>query len=322
VKATLYDVYGPPEVLRLGEVERPVAGANQVLVRVRAAGVDQGVWHLVAGLPYLVRLMFGWRGPRNPVPGSDLAGEVEAVGGNVTRFKPGDAVFGAGVGTFAEYALASEDMLLPKPSVLGFEEAAAVPVSGVTALQGVRDKGEVVAGRRVLILGAGGGVGTFAVQIAKALGAEVTGVCSTAKTELVRSIGADQVIDYTREDVGTGGKTYDVILDIAGRRPLPALRRALVPGGTLVLIGGEGGNRWVGGLDRMVGAFVASPFTRAGLRPMLATMRTADLRFLTDLVETGRLKPVVDRTFPLAEAAHALRYLHEGRPKGKVVLTV
>lgn len=323
MKAIVQDRYGSPDVLQLREIDTPVVGDGEALVRVQAAGVDQGVWHLMAGLPYLVRLAgVGLRAPKNRVPGTDVAGRVEAVGENVTRFRPGDEVFGTCRGSFAEYACARADRLAPKPASLGFEQAAAVPVSGYTALQGVRDRGKVRPGQRVLIIGAGGGVGTFAVQLAKEYGAEVTGVCSTTKTELVRSIGADRVVDYTREDFADGRTRYDVILDIAGNRPLSHLRRALAREGTLVIVGGEGGGRWLGGIDRQLRAHLLSPFVRQKLGTWIATQRTEDLETLGELLEAGKLTPVVDRTFPLSEAAEAIRYLRDGRARGKVVITV
>lgn len=323
MKAIVQDRYGSPDVLQLREIDTPVVGDGEALVRVQAAGVDQGVWHLMAGLPYLVRLAgVGLRAPKNRVPGTDVAGRVEAVGENATRFRPGDEVFGTCRGSFAEYACARADRLAPKPASLGFEQAAAVPVSGYTALQGVRDRGKVRPGQRVLIIGAGGGVGTFAVQLAKEYGAEVTGVCSTTKTELVRSIGADRVVDYTREDFADGRTRYDVILDIAGNRPLSHLRRALAREGTLVIVGGEGGGRWLGGIDRQLRAHLLSPFVRQKLGTWIATQRTEDLETLGELLEAGKLTPVVDRTFPLSEAAEAIRYLRDGRARGKVVITV
>jgi NADPH:quinone reductase-like Zn-dependent oxidoreductase len=266
MKAIVQDTYGPPDVLQLREIDMPTIGGDEVLVRIHAAGVDQGVWHLMAGLPYLIRIAgFGLRAPKNPVRGYDVAGRVEAVGENVTRFQPGDEVFGTCRGSFAEYASAQDDRLAPKPANLSFEQAAAVPISGYAALQAVRDQGKVRPGQRVLIIGAGGGVGTFAVQLAKAYGAEVTGVSSTSKTDLVRSIGADHVIDYTREDFADGRNRYDVILDIAGNRSLSHLRLALAPEGTLVIVGGEGGGRWLGGNDRQLRAQVLSPFVRQKL---------------------------------------------------------
>ena len=321
MKAIVQDRYGSPDVLELREIDRPAVGDRDVLVRVHAAGVDPGVWHLMTGLPYLIRMM-GLHKPPTPVRGSDLAGRVEAVGQDVKRFQPGDEVFGAGNGSFAEYACAREDKLVAKPASLTFEQAAAIPVSALTALQALRDKGEVKPGQKVLILGAAGGVGTYAVQIGKALGAEVTGVCSTTKTDLVRSIGADHAIDYTREDFADGRQRYDVILDTAGLRSLSHLRRALTPEGTLVLVGGEGGGRWLGGLDRHLRALLLSPFVRQKLRPMLAVGRKEDLQFLKELVEAGKLTPVLDRVYPLSEAPEAIRYLARGHARGKVVIAV
>jgi len=323
MKAVVQDRYGSPDVLELRDIEKPEVGDDDVLVRVCAAGVDQGVWHLMAGLPYLVRVMgFGFRAPKNPLRGEDLAGRVEAVGGNVTVFAPGDEVFGTGDGTFAEFALARESHLVRKPPDLSFEQAAAVPTSALTALQGVRDHGGVRAGQRVLVVGAAGGVGSFAVQIAKALGAEVTGVCSTGKVDAVRSIGADHVIDYTQEDFTGSRERWDVILDIAGNRPLSRLRRALALRGTLVIIGGEKGDRWVGGMHRNLGAVALSPFVGQNLRMFIATVRREDLEFLAELIVDGRLTPLVDRSFPLEQVPDAIRYLREGRARGKVVITV
>ena len=323
MKAIVQDTYGSPDVLQLREIDKPVVGEDEVLVRVQAAGVDQGVWHSVAGLPYLFRIAgIGVRAPKNPVPGLDVAGRVEAVGGNVTLFQPGDEVFGTCRGSFAEYASARVDRLGPKPAKLSFEQAAAVPTSGATALQAVRDKGKVRPGQRVLVIGAGGGVGTFAVQLAKAFGAEVAGVCSTTKMELVRSIGADRVIDYTREDFADGRNRYDVILDIAGNRSLSHLRRALAPEGRLVIVGGEGGGKWFGGIDRQLRAQVVSLFVRQKLGTLIATARKEDLEELRGLVEAGRVTPVVDRIFPLSDAPEAIRYLRDGHARGKVVITV
>jgi NADPH:quinone reductase-like Zn-dependent oxidoreductase len=323
MKAVVQDAYGSPDVLELREVDRPAAGDEEVLVRVHAAGVDQGVWHLMAGLPYLMRIAgVGLRAPKHPVRGVDVAGRVEAIGANVTRFQPGDEVFGTCRGSFAEYACARADQLVPKPANLTFEQAASVPVSGCTALQAVRDRGKVRPGQRVLVIGAGGGVGTFAVQLARAFGAEVTGVSSTSKTELVRSIGADHAIDYTREDFADGRNRYDVILDIAGNRSLSHLRRALAPEGTLVIVGGEGGGRWLGGIDRQLRAHVLSPFVRQKLGTWISTQREEDLETLRELIEAGKVTPVVDRTFPLSEVPAAIRYLREGRAHGKVVVTV
>jgi NADPH:quinone reductase-like Zn-dependent oxidoreductase len=322
LKAIVQDRYGSPDVLEPREIDRPVVGDEHVLVRVRAAGVDQGVWHEVAGLPYLFRARIGVRAPKNPVPGHDVAGIIEAVGEKVTGFQPEEEVFGTCRGAFAEYACARADRLAPKPANLSFAQAAAVPTSAATALQALRDKGKVRAGQRVLIIGAGGGVGTFAVQLAKAYGAEVTGVCSTAKTELVRSLGADHVIDYTREDFADGRNRYGSILDIAGNRSLSHLRRALAPEGTLVIVGGEGGGKWFGGIDRQLRAQMLSLFVRQKLGTLIAIARKDDLQVLREFLEAGTVKPVVDRTFPLSEVAEAIRYLREGRARGKVVVTV
>ncbi|HSK58330.1 MAG TPA: NAD(P)-dependent alcohol dehydrogenase [Actinomycetospora sp.] len=323
MKAIVQDVYGTADVLELRDVVTPEVGDDEVLVRVHAAGVDRGVWHLMTGLPYLVRIAgVGLRRPKTKVRGSDVAGTVEAVGTRVTRFRPGDEVMGTCDGSFAEYAAAPEVKLAPKPAGLTFEQAAAVPVSGSTALQAVRDQGRIHDGDRVLILGASGGVGTFAVQLAKAFGGEVTGVCSTAKVDLVRSLGADDVVDYTRDDPTDRRRCYDLILDIGGNRPVPRLRRALTDRGTLVIVGGEGGGRWFGGLQRPARALVTSPFVRQRLRTFVAREHYEQLLVLTELVNAGRLTPVVDRTYPLSEAPEAIRYLESGHARGKVVVSV
>jgi NADPH:quinone reductase-like Zn-dependent oxidoreductase len=323
MKAIVQDTYGSPDVLQLREIDKPAIGDDEVLVRVRAAGVDQGVWHMMAGLPYLIRIAgFGLRAPKNPVRGYDVAGRVEATGESVTRFQPGDEVFGTCRGAFAEYACAQVNRLAPKPANVSFEQAAAVPISGYAALQAVRDQGRVQSGQRVLIIGAGGGVGTFAVQIAKAFGAEVTGVVSTTKADLVQALGADHVIDYTREDFADGRRRYDVILDIAGNRSLSHLRRALAREGTLVIVGGEGGGKWFGGIDRQLRAQLLSPFVRQKLGTWISKERKEDLDALGELLEAGKVKPVVDRTFPLSEVPDAIRYLRAGRARGKVVITV
>jgi NADPH:quinone reductase-like Zn-dependent oxidoreductase len=324
MKAIVQDEYGPPEALSLREIDRPAVGEGDVLVRVHAAGLDQGVWHLMAGMPYMVRLMgFGLRAPKTPVLGSDVAGTVEAVGRRVTRFAPGDEVFGTGVGTFAEYTLAREDKLAHRPASVGFEQAAAVPVSGSTALQALRDVGRVRAGQDVLVTGAGGGVGTFAVQLAKALGVRVTGVCSAAKAELVRSLGADAVIDYTREDFTESPRRYDVIVDTAGNRSLIHLRRALVSEGVLAIVGGEWGNRWTGGFGRQIlRAPVLSLFVGQRLRPVMAKERSSDLDVLRGHIEAGGVTPAVDRTYPLADVPDAVRYMRSGAVRGKVVISV
>lgn len=322
MKAMTRESYGPASVLHLDDIDVPVVGDDGVLVRVRAAGVGPDVWHLMTGRPYLFRMMgIGLRRPRDPVVGSDVAGTVEAVGKNVTRFQPGDEVFGVCDGALAEYASARADKLAPKPANLTFEEAAAVPVSACAALHGLRDAGGVREGQRVLVVGASGGVGTFAVQIAKAFGAEVTGVCSEAKADLVRSIGADHVIDYTREDFTDGTQRYDLILDTAGRRPLLHLRRALTPRGTLVIVGGEGGGRWLAGFQRMVlWAPLLSLFVGQRLRGLMSSESREDLLFLKDLIEAGKVTPVISKTYPLNEAPKALGDAEEGHGLGKKVI--
>src|SRR5919205_1001744 len=321
MRAVVRDAYGSVDVLRLAEVDTPVAGDGEVLVRVHAAGVDQGVWHLMVGMPYVMRLAgFGLRAPKNPLLGYDVAGRVEAVGANASAFQPGDEVFGTCRGSFAEYAVARADRLAAKPGNVSFEQAAATPISGYAALQAVREHGKVEAGQHVLVIGAGGGVGTFAVQIAKADGAEVTGVCSTAKTEFVRSIGADHVIDYTKEEITDDGNRYDVILDIAGNRPLSQLRHALTPQGTLVIVGAEDAGNWLG-IRRQLRAAALSPFVRQKLGFYISKERRQDLEELRKLVEAGAIRPVVDRTFPLDEVPKAIGYLRDGHARGKIVIT-
>jgi NADPH:quinone reductase-like Zn-dependent oxidoreductase len=322
MRAIVQDVYGSAEVLHLAQVPRPVPAEHEVLVRVRAAGLDRGVWHLTRGLPYLARLAFGLRKPNNPIPGMDLAGIVIAAGPSVTRFAVGDEVFGSGRGSFAEYAVARESQLAPKPANLTFEQAAAVPVSAVTAWQGLRDAGRIEPGQKVLVIGASGGVGSFAVQLAKAFGAHVTGVASTAKLDAVRSLGADHVIDYTREDFADGASRYDLILDIAGNPSLARLRRALSPAGTAVITGGEEGGNLTGGMNRQLGALLLSPFVGQRLTMFTGKVRSADLEVLTGLIEAEKVKPSIDRTFPLAEVPDALRYLEAGKVCGKVVITI
>jgi NADPH:quinone reductase-like Zn-dependent oxidoreductase len=318
VKAIVQDRYGSPDVLEFRDVDRPLPGRGEVLVRVHAAGVDAGVGHLTTGKPYLLRLLgFGLRGPKQPVRGLDFAGTVEEVGDGVTRVRPGDEVFGVCEGAFAEHAVAKADLVAAKPARLSFEQAAAVLVSGGTALQAVRDVGRVRPGQRVLVIGAAGGVGSFAVQLAKAFGADVTGVCSTAKTDLVRTLGAEHVVDYTREDFAA--RRYDLIVDTAGLRSLTDLRRALTPRGTLVIAGGEGG-KWLGGIQRVFRAALLNPFVRQRLCGLVARVRAADLEDLRELVEAGQLTPALDRTYPLADATAALGHLHAGRAAGKVVL--
>jgi NADPH:quinone reductase-like Zn-dependent oxidoreductase len=323
MKAIVRDKYGSPDVLELKDIDKPEIGDDEVLVRVHAAGVGRDVWHVMTGLPYPIRLAgYGLRAPKNPVIGSDVAGVVEAVGKNVTRFRPGDEVFGVGKGAFAEYAGALEDKLAPKPANLTFEQAAVLAISGSTALQGLRDHGKVRPGQEVLVIGASGGVGTFAVQIAKAFGAHVTGVCSTTKVEMVRSIGADRVIDYTREDFAEGEQRYDLILDIGGNSTLARLRRTLAPEGTLVITGGEGGGRMFGGIDRQLRAMMLSPFVGQELGTFVNKENHEDLIVLKELIESGKVTPVIDRTYPLSEVPEAIRYLEEGHAQGKVVITV
>jgi NADPH:quinone reductase-like Zn-dependent oxidoreductase len=323
VKAIAQDSYGSTDVLELRDIDKPEIANDEVLVRVRAAGVDRGVWHLMTGLAYPIRLAgYGLRRPKNPVRGRELAGRVEAVGKDVTRFRPGDEVMGIGEGSFAEYAPAREDKLAAKPANLTFEQAAAVPISASTALQALRDHGHVQSGQKVLVIGASGGVGTYAVQLAKAFGAEVTGVCSTAKVDVVRSIGADHVIDYTREDFADGRHHYDLILDIGGNSSLSRLRRALTPHGTLVLVGGEGGGRWLGGLDRQLRALLLSRFVGQKLRWFISREDYQHLMLLKDLIEAGKITPVIDRTYPLVDAPQAIRYLEQGQAIGKIVITV
>ncbi|MFJ5692783.1 NAD(P)-dependent alcohol dehydrogenase [Arthrobacter sp. NPDC093125] len=321
MRAIVRETYGGPEVMRLEQVPRSAAVKGEdVLVRVRAAGVDRGVWHMMTGLPYLGRLAFGIRKPKDRVLGLDLAGIVEAVGPDVTRFAVGDAVYGSGRGSFAEYAAAPETKLAAKPQTLSFEQAAAVPVSAVTALQGLR-AGKVREGQKVLVTGASGGVGSYAVQLAKAYGAHVTGVCSTGKVGFVRTLGADHVIDYTREDFADAGP-YDLILDIAGNPPISHLRRALTPTGTAVITGGEGGGKLTGGLHRQLGALALSPFISQRLTTFLGLVRAAELQDLTPLIEAGKIAPALDRTFTLTEAQDAIRYLENGQVSGKIALTI
>ncbi len=322
MKAMVQDTYGSAEVLRMADVDRPEPGAGEVLVRVRAVGVDQGVWHLMAGEPYLVRLVCGLRAPRARVRGAEMSGTVAAVGAGVTGFAPGAEVFGSCDGAFAEYVCGPADRFAPKPAGLSFEQAAALPISGATAIKALREVGKLAPGQRVLVIGAGGGVGTYAVQLAKAWGAHVTGVCSTSKVDLVRSIGADEVVDYTREDFADRPERYDLIVDTAGNRTLAHLRRALTPRGTAALVGGENHGRWVGSLKRTLRATLLSPFVRHRLVGVISLHRNEDLVLLSELVAAGKLKPVVERSFPLAEAADAVRHLEAGRARGKVVLTV
>jgi NADPH:quinone reductase-like Zn-dependent oxidoreductase len=325
MKAIVQDAYGTEDVLEYRDIDRPAPKDDEVLVRVRAAGLDRGVWHVMTGLPYLVRVVVPTMGlgrPKVPVRGMDLAGQVEAVGGRVTRFRPGDAVFGWTDGSYVECASVPEDQLAPLPADLGFEQAAAVPISGLAALQGLRDVGEIQAGQKVLVVGAAGGVGSFAVQLAKAFGAHVTGVGSTTQLDLIRSLGADQVVDYTRDDVTDGSRHWDLILDTAGHRSLSQLRRALTPRGTLVIVGSEVRGRWMGGFDRNLRAVALSRLVGQRLRMLSSTPRQDDLQTLRELIEAGKVTPVVDRTFPLPETPAAIRHLLRGHGRGKIVITV
>jgi NADPH:quinone reductase-like Zn-dependent oxidoreductase len=321
MQAILHSRYGPPDALELKDIDQPVVTDDQVLVRVHAAAVGKGDWLTVQGLPYVARLRYGLPNPKHPVPGFDVAGRIEAVGPNVTQLQPGDAVFGWCEGSFAEYASVPEGQLALKPANLSFEQAAAVPISGFAALQALRDTGGVQPGQQVVVIGASGGVGSFAVQIAKAFGAEVTGVCSTKSVDMVRSIGADHVIDYTQQDFTRTGQRYDLILEMAGNRSLSDLRRALTPKGTLVLVGGSGG-RWFMGTGRTLRAVLVSPLVGQRLRSFFSKPKGADLVVLKELLEAGKLTPVIDRTFPLRETPEAIRYVGEQSTQGKTVITV
>ena len=322
MKAIAQDRYGPAEVLELRDIDQPAIGRGEVLVAVRAAGVDPGVWINMTGRPYAARLAFGLRRPKVAVRGLDVAGVVAEVGAGVTRFRPGDEVYGTcRTGSLAEYATAQQQRLARKPAGLSFAQAAATPVSGVTALQSVRD-GRVRAGQRVLVIGAGG-VGSFAVQMAKAYGATVTGVCSTAKAGLVRSLGADDVIDYTEQEIDRDGPRYDVIIDTAGNRPLALLRRAATARGTIVLVGGgHAGGRILGGFQRQMAAPLVSSFISQRLCGVTARVRAAELEELTGLIESGRVTPSVGRTYALAGAADAVRDLTAARTGGKLVVSI
>jgi NADPH:quinone reductase-like Zn-dependent oxidoreductase len=319
MKAIVRRRYGPPESLRLVETEVPAVGDDEILVKVVASSVNPYDGHAIRGEPYLIRLEDGLRTPKNPAVGIDVSGTVAAIGKDVRAFKLGDQVFGRGIGAFAEFALSDETHLAQKPSELTFESAASVPCAGVAALRGLRDKGMVREGHSVLINGAAGGVGTFAVQIAKAFGASVTGVCSTKNLEFVRSIGADDVVDYTVVDFSRLGRRYDVVLDAVGNRSLRDLRRALKPKGVLVVVTG-GTGKWFGPVLLMLRAKVASPFVRQQLRPLVAHVSTVDLDLLSSLYEMGQLVPVIDRTFPLSSVAEAVRYVEAGHTRGKVVV--
>jgi NADPH:quinone reductase-like Zn-dependent oxidoreductase len=327
MKAIVQDRYGSPDVLQLREVDMPVAADNEVLVRVHAAAVNARDWHLMRGDPYVARLMdrrtFGSDGPKIKIRGTDFAGRVEAVGSGVTRFSPGDEVFGEVNGAFAEFVAVPDEVVEPKPANLTFEQAAAMPLAANTALMGLRDSAQVQSGQRVLINGASGGVGTFAVQIAKSFGADVTGVCSTRNLDLVRSIGADHVIDYTREDFTRNGQRYDVVFDLVGNRSLTEFRRALTPAGTLILSGGgvSKGGSLIGPIGLILKGQLLSRFVRYRLHILAATPCQANLATLRELAESGMVTPVIDRTYPLSEAPDAIRYLEVEHARAKVVIT-
>jgi NADPH:quinone reductase-like Zn-dependent oxidoreductase len=319
MKAIVQESYGSPDGLRLREIETPVVGDDDLLLRVLAASVNAYDCHMTKRLPHVMGMLL--RMPRTRVPGVDLAGHVEAVGKNVTRFRPGEEVFGAGIGSFAEYATSSEHRLAPKPSNLTFEQAATFPIAGLTALQGLRDKARLQPGQRVLIYGAGGGVGTFAVQIAKALGAQVTAVSSTRNVDLLHSLGADDVIDYTKADFTGSGRHWDLIVDNVGNHSLLDCRRALTPKGRYVMVGGPKG-RWIAPLDRLLSLKVLSWFVSQDMGMMLAHLDKDDLGTLRDLMRDGKVTPVVDRTYPLSQVPEAMRYLEAGHARGKVVIAV
>ena len=323
MKTIWQDRYGGEDTLTLRDTPAPEPGKDEVLVRVRAVSIDLGTRHLMTGLPLAVRLGIGLRAPRQHVPGRALAGVVEAVGEGVTGFAPGDEVYGTAAGAMAELAVVPVARLARKPASLDFAEAAAVPVSAPTALQGLRNVGRIEAGQSVLVIGASGGVGTYAVQLARALGAgRVDAVCSGAKADLVRSLGADDVIDYTRAEPGADGRRWDLVLDIAGNRPVATLRRLLTPRGTLVFVGGESGGRWTGGMHRQVGATALSPFVRHRLAMYVARENSRDLETLGELADAGRLRSVVDGPYPFEEAARAIARLDAGQARGKIVVTV
>jgi NADPH:quinone reductase-like Zn-dependent oxidoreductase len=322
MQAVVQDTYGTADVMQLRQIDMPSIGDGEVLIRVRAAGVGPADWAIMSGLPYVARPIYGLRKPKIGVRGTDVAGTIEAVGPGVTRFRVGDDVFGWCTGSYAEFAAASEGTLALKPANLTFEQAAALPMAGTVALQAIRDHGKVRAGQTVLINGASGGIGTFAVQIAKSLGAHVTAVASTRNLDLVRSIGADEVVDYTKEDFTKSGRRYDMILDNVANHSLSELRRALTPNGTLVPNGGNFGNRWLAGGGRVLSARLVSRFVSQTLRPFLVTQTLDDLAALKELVEAGTLTPVIDRAFPLSDAREALRHVGEGHARGKTAITM
>lgn len=323
MKSVAQDRYGPPdEVLGLRDVERPMPGDSEVLIKVHAAAIHPGDWILVTGRPFLLRAMFGFPGPRRKTPGFDVAGVVEAVGGTVTDLRPGDEVFGQCDGSCAEYVTVSPERVTAKPSNLSFTEAAACPVSGDAALRALRDAGKVRRGQGILINGASGGVGTFAVQIGRSMGAEVTGVCSTRNVELVRSLGADHVIDYSREDFTEGDRRYDFVLDNVGNHSMAACRRVVAPGGSYVPNNGTSGGRWTGTLGRTLAALVLSAVVPRQGRPFVALGDGADLLVLKEMLESGEVRPVIDRIYSLEDVPAAFRHLEEGHARGKVVIAV
>lgn len=318
MKAIIYTKYGPPDILRLIELDKPAPGDNEALIKVHSASVNPLDWHFMRGKPYFIRLMAGLRKPKNTRLGVDVAGQVEAVGRNVTQFKPGDNVFGSCRGAFAEYVCTSEQALVVKPENMTFEQAASVPVAGITALQCLRDKGQIQSGQKVLVDGAGGGVGTFAVQIAKAFGAEVTAVCSTKNLDLMRSIGADHVIDYTKEDFTKNERHYDLILAANGYHSIFAYRRALSPNGIFVIAGGSMSLLFQ---VTVLGSWISMTGSKK-IRGMLAKLNQKDLGFIRELLETGKVKPVIDKLYPLSEVADAIKYLEEGHARGKVIISI
>ena len=324
MQAIVYRQYGSADVLHLERIDKWLPEDHQVLIKVRAAAANPLDWHYMRGTPYIMRMESGWRAPKDMRLGVDVAGVVVAVGKDVTQFKPGDEVFGTGGGAFAEYVRAGATKVVLKPADLSFEQAAAIPVAALTALQALRDKGRVAPGKKVLINGASGGVGTFAVQIAKALGADVTGVCSTRNIELVRSLGADHVIDYTKDDFAEGDERYDVVLDNVGTRPLLDFKRVMTPEGVFVMVGGGGPNegRWIGPMARPVKALLMSPFVSQEYVMLLAEIRQDDLEVMKQLIESKKVTPVIDRTYPLSEVPEAIRYLEDGHARGKVIITV
>jgi NADPH:quinone reductase-like Zn-dependent oxidoreductase len=322
MKAMVQDRYGSAEVLQLRDIDKPEIGDHGVLVHVRAAGVNPADWAVMRGLPYIARPVYGLRKPKNPVRGTDVAGQVEAVGPSVTRFRPGDEVFGWCLGAYAEYASVSEDALALKPANLTFEQAASVPMAGLVALQALRDQGNVQAGQSVLINGAAEGIGTFAVKIAKSLGADVTGVCSTGNVDMVRSIGADQVIDYTHKDFTQSAQRYDFILDNVANHSLSDLRGALTPTGTLVPNGGGFDNRWFASGGRVIRGHALNRFVSQKLRPFLVSFNLEDLVVLKEMIEAGKLTPVIDRTYQLTETPQAIAHVGKGHASGKVAITV